>query len=809
MGVDRIAYIKDKYSVLEYARDVLGLPVKKSGDRCTSIAPGEHHTNNAFVVFNDWWYDFSAGTGGDVIDLCAVARHGGDKGAAIRELAGDYGYSVEWEEYTQNLNSKIAYFHSQLREADRRYLYRRGIKKATVDRLRIGYDPQEDRLIIPYYKNGYVAYYVGRDRSGNPEASKYKKARLDGLNENIAWGLHTFEPKRREEILRIVSNPPEIDKEGMTKRDPSVSKGILEKFCIITEGAFDALSFEQDGFKVLSPISGYFSKSALKQVISLCKTQECVFICFDSDKAGTKFQVNMAQLLFRHRIKFVCGTLPEGYKDISEYYESGGDLFSLVESAKPGIAMLAAHITDREELKKFVYEAARFVDEADLVELFDNLTQFPKTWLAAVLKKALRPPIEKIIIQEITKARSLKYVEGLGFYEYTHGVWKKRADNLIKNYLADILGYWASGSKLNTILQYLKAETTTEELFNRKAIFNFRNCILDLPSGEQHEHNECYMSSVQAKFDYDPKADCILWKKFIREIMAEREASMLLLQEMVGYCLYTDSSLQKCFFLMGDGANGKSVFLNVIRAVFGEDNVSNVEMSSLIEPFQRINLINSLVNISTETSSNVKGAESIFKQIVVGDTINGCYKNKDFVNFNPRCVMISACNEYIKSRDTTSGFLRRICFIDFPCKFEGEKADIELESKLKTELPGIFNWAYEGYKRLCTQKKFTETPEQQVMMDEFIQIMNPVAAFIRECLSDRVGRIERKALYEEYTAWCKSAGHEAQSRNKFIQSFRKTIQQLMPHVEEKKVMGARCFEFRFRPMSDFVDEDKD
>ncbi len=298
MGVDRIGYIKDKYSVLDYARDVLGLPVKKSGDRCMSIAPGEHHTNNAFVVFNDWWYDFSAGNGGDVIDLCAVARHGGDKGAAIRELAGDYGYSVEWEEYTQTLNSKIAYFHSQLREADRRYLYRRGIKKATVDRLRIGYDPQEDRLIIPYYKNGYVAYYVGRDRSGNPEASKYKKARLDGLNENIAWGLHTFEPKHREDALLIVSNHPEIDKEGVSKRDTSVSKSILEKFCIITEGAFDALSFEQEGFKVLSPISGYFNKSALKQVIGLCKTQDCVYICFDSDKAGTKFQVNMAQLLF-------------------------------------------------------------------------------------------------------------------------------------------------------------------------------------------------------------------------------------------------------------------------------------------------------------------------------------------------------------------------------------------------------------------------------------------------------------------------------------------------------------------------------
>ena len=303
------------------------------------------------------------------------------------------------------------------------------------------------------------------------------------------------------------------------------------------------------------------------------------------------------------------------------------------------------------------------------------------------------------------------------------------------------------------------------------------------------------MSSVQAGYDYNKRADCPKWKKFISEIMAGRQPSMDLLQEMTGYILYIDSSLQKCFFLMGDGANGKSVFLNVIRAVFGEANVSNVEMSSLIEPFQRINLINSLVNISTETSSNVKGAESIFKQIVVGDTINGCYKNKDFVNFNPRCVMISACNEYIKSRDTTSGFLRRICFIDFPCKFEGEKADPDLEGKLKTELPGIFNWAYAGYCRLREQRHFTETPEQAQMMEEFIQIMNPVAAFIREHLSDRDGAISRDTLYEEYTAWCKKAGHEPQSRNKFIQNFRKTIKQLMPYVTEKKILGVRCFDF--------------
>ena len=76
-----------------------------------------------------------------------------------------------------------------------------------------------------------------------------------------------------------------------------------------------------------------------------------------------------------------------------------------------------------------------------------------------------------------------------------------------------------------------------------------------------------------------------------------------------------------------------------------------VAMSELIDHFRRIYLAESLVNISSETKSDVRGAEAVFKKIVVGDLINGCYKNKDFINFRPRAKMISACNEFFKSLD--------------------------------------------------------------------------------------------------------------------------------------------------------------
>ncbi|MBQ3646555.1 MAG: type I secretion C-terminal target domain-containing protein, partial [Synergistaceae bacterium] len=114
MAVDRIAYIKEKYSLIDYARNECGLPIRKDGDRCKSFAPGSKNPT-AVIFSNDHWHDFKTGLNGDVIDLCAILKHNGDKGEAIRELAGEYGYNPDWKEKTQKRNNLVAYWHEQLR----------------------------------------------------------------------------------------------------------------------------------------------------------------------------------------------------------------------------------------------------------------------------------------------------------------------------------------------------------------------------------------------------------------------------------------------------------------------------------------------------------------------------------------------------------------------------------------------------------------------------------------------------------------------------------------------------------------------
>ena len=82
----------------------------------------------------------------------------------------DDGSTEGWVKYTEQLNAKIALWHKNLSPEYRKYCNDRGITDETINEIRIG-QTENGRLAIPYYKNGYVAYYITRAMPGsaNPE----------------------------------------------------------------------------------------------------------------------------------------------------------------------------------------------------------------------------------------------------------------------------------------------------------------------------------------------------------------------------------------------------------------------------------------------------------------------------------------------------------------------------------------------------------------------------------------------------------------------------------------------------------------
>lgn len=768
--------IKQRISCIDFCQSK-GLPIFKSGDRCISPIRAGARNKTSFVCYDDWWYDFSAGLGGDVIDLCALTDHGGDKGKAIRTLAkrvgiGDDGSTESWVKYTENLNSKIALWHKNLSAEYRKYCNDRGITDETINEIRIG-QMENGRLVIPYYKNGYVAYYISRAMPGsaNPE-SKYMKAKRDGLNENVIWGL------------------PSLEREGDT--------------LVVAEGMFDILSFYQEKFPCISAITGHFPSSQIPSVLNICKNYKRVFLVYDNDlisKAGEKFTVKMAKILFTHGIPFVVGKVPPGFKDVSEYYQAKGDLHKLIDDAVDGVTALCSMLPERAEFEAVIRRACRFMTKSDVSILFSQIARQAKwesDWLKVLMKECSSSPSEDSIVREVTEKHRIKYHPSVKFVEYNGKYWERITDEQVKGYIGDALGVYRTGNKLNSILTVIKSEANSDELLelNRHAVMNFLNGTLELePNIVLREHREDDYCTYCLPYTYDPEAKSKIWEKYLETVTDYDDKKIALLQEWAGYVMFTDCSLHKAFALIGEGRNGKSIYVNTIMDLYGKSNISTVSMSDLTKDFHSIDLKYSKINIASETRSDVTGAEEKFKKVTVGEVIRDAYKGKDVVEFAPQAKWFLNCNNFMVSKtDQSDGWIERFCFCEFKLRFCDEpklpnerRADRTLESKLKApeELSAIFNWALEGYKILKATRKFTEPDDQQKTTQDFIEITNPLVVFVKEfnIKTCKDFCITNDDLYRNYTAWADECRHKALAKTQFGKRLPKLMREYRTDLE--------------------------
>lgn len=761
-----ISLIKQRISCVDVAQRC-GLPIKQSGDRCVSPLRAGATNASSFCVDDDFWYDFGSASGGDCIDLLAELRYSGDRGAAIRELASltgvqdDNPASREWLDYTNQLNARAAFYHSQLTEDDRNYLRSRGISDSDADRLMIGRVTDgalRGRLFLPYFKNGAVVYYATRVMPGSTfQESKYMKQKRDEHCQHIPWGLQTL------------------------NRD--------SKTLVIAEGFFDAASFEVSGHPVISAITGSFSKSQIPTVIAAARKFDRVFIVYDNDTvthAGAKFTHRMAELLTRNRIPFIVGTVPTPYHDISEYYAAGGDLQRVIDSAEPGITYLASRITDFAELENYVYTVARHTKRTALDNLFTRLREL-RRWdseaLKSLHKSATTAPPENIVADEILAKYQLVYVPSVGFYEYADGLWNRRSDDLIGRYADITLGEFSSNQRVNAIKGLLKNRALRENIvFDATPVWNFINGTLELDTGVFREHNPNDYCSIQASYPYNPSATYHSWNSFIDDVTAGDPRAAELLQLIPGYCLFQNSPHEKIFVLSGSGGNGKSKYLEILRQLFSP-NVSHLQPRALLDKFQLIQFRESIVNIAGEIRSDLRDTEEKMKSIASGEPQSACYKGRDFVTFIPRTKLIFATNNQLSSDDTSDGLVRRLIMVDFKVSFVDNpdpsdpyqrQKNINILESLTQELNsgGIFNWVYEGYKLLRTVGYFTETNDQQTLIQDFKRSSNPVLVFWEES-DHRPDEYDYQQAYSDYVSWCGANGHKPTTSQKFHSEYRK------------------------------------
>lgn len=312
-------------------------------------------------------------------------------------------------------------------------------------------------------------------------------------------------------------------------------------------------------------------------------------------------------------------------------------------------------------------------------------------------------------------------------------------------------------------------------------LINLENGTLELTPNEVQtlnlrEFRQEDFLTYQLPFDYDPGAKAPLFHKYLNEVLPYQKMQSIL-AEYIGY-IFIDNShlkLEKALILYGSGANGKSVFFEIVNALLGKQNVSTYSLQSLTNEkgYYRARIADKLVNYASEINGNLEA--SIFKQLVSGEPVEARLPHgKPFIIDN-YAKLIFNCNELPRDVEHTHAFFRRFLIVPFEVTIPENKQDKHLAKKIiNNELSGVYNWILEGLKRLVKQGDFTHSEKVEEQSKLYKKESDSVAMFIDayNYKVDYDSYTTLKILYREYKEFCYEDGYRPVSKRNFSKRLR-------------------------------------
>jgi putative DNA primase/helicase len=313
---------------------------------------------------------------------------------------------------------------------------------------------------------------------------------------------------------------------------------------------------------------------------------------------------------------------------------------------------------------------------------------------------------------------------------------------------------------------------TPSDIDTNPWLLNVENGTIDLKTGEFREHRREDMISKIAKVKYDTRADCPVWKQFIREIMNCNTDLIIFLQLAAGLALTGDTSEQVMFILYGSGANGKSTFLNVLMRILGDYAIATPTDTFMRRKGDQISndiarLRGTRLVTTTEAEQGRRLSEPLIKQITGNDAMTARFLYGEFFDFIPTFKIFMATNHKPVIKGTDHGIWRRIKLIPFTTTIAEEKQDKHLEEKLLEEKSGILNWLLAGTGMWC--EKGLATPQAITRATEdYRNEMDVLGNFIKECCVQNPGvSVRARELFKVYQTWCDENNEHACSERFF------------------------------------------
>ncbi len=358
------------------------------------------------------------------------------------------------------------------------------------------------------------------------------------------------------------------------------------------------------------------------------------------------------------------------------------------------------------------------------------------------------------------KHRFLTHEKSHIIYAYSDGVYSDNGSEVVQAESIRLLGDFSKRNRINEALAYIMYSTyTAPDKFEAPIdLINVKNGILNLETNELIPHTPDIIFLNRIPVDYDPKADCPVIKKFLKEVLQPDDIPLF--QEYFGFCLLREYRFARALMLLGPGENGKTSTLSLLEAFLGTENIATPSLQDVVSSrFSQYELYGRLANIHDDIPSSKLSYTGRFKMLTGGGLVRGEKKHKDGFNFKNYAKLIYSANELPVVEDSSLAFWRRWFVLKFDNSFPegGKNTDPNLQKKLTTpeELSGFLNWGLVGLRRLLENKKFTTTKSTQETKREWVMQTDSLRAFVMNCvkLNPEVS-ITKNDFFEAYKLFC-------------------------------------------------------
>lgn len=374
--------------------------------------------------------------------------------------------------------------------------------------------------------------------------------------------------------------------------------------------------------------------------------------------------------------------------------------------------------------------------------------------------------IEKFV--DLYKIVFCKQTQQVYYYDDSTGLYcpvddielSKMVDDFINSDLTEL--DWSDGH-MSVILKYVKTKAPYYESMGRKGRIVFNNGTFHVKDMKLHKHSPSDRAIASLGVDYDPKAECPVYDKFISQLADGNANTQKTLYQIQGVVTAGTRRACKVGTLISQGGSGKSVYLNCLELTASSVYTSNLSIAEINNPnraFDRCALLNSRLNIVHELDEK-ETLNSIFsanvKKIVSGEDISCERKFGSRITFSPAISMIMIASNHCPVFESmpSESIRRRLLVLNITRTVSPTEQDPDLFKKIKAELPGIFNRAMQYYQILKEDNfVYASEAESRAFIDNQIIESFPMYHFVNQHIITKPGHKHfNEALRNKYTEW--------------------------------------------------------